>query len=78
MRVIYIITLHITPPEWRIIHSLKHSCKYHRLGKTKDVSASAGRGLAAQETTVLKPGGLSAVFGEREGKGEMYLWYPGS
>lgn len=60
------------------MHSLKHSCKYCRLGKTKDVLADADGGLAAQETTVLKPGGLSAVIGEREGKGEMYPWCPGS
>lgn len=69
VRIIYIITLYTTLPEWRIMHSLKHSCKYHRLGKTKDISAGADGGLAAQETTVLKPGRLCAVFGEREGKG---------
>lgn len=36
------------------MHSLKHSCKYPRLGRTKDVSASADGGLAAQGTTVLE------------------------
>lgn len=55
-----------------------NSCRHHSLGRTKDVSAGAEGGLAAQETTVLKAGGLSVVFGEREGKGEMYLRYPGS
>lgn len=78
MRVNYVITLHTTLPERKIMHSLNHSCSHHRLGRTKDVSAGAEGGLAAQEKTVLKTEGLSAVSGEREGKGEMYLWYPGS
>lgn len=52
------------------MHSLQHSCKHHRLGKTEDVSASVGGGLADRETSVWKPGGLTAVFGERVGKGE--------
>lgn len=54
------------------MRSLQHSCKYHRLRKMKDVSASVGGGLADQETSVWKPGGLTAVFGERVGKWEMY------
>lgn len=53
------------------MQSLQHSCKKQRFRKKEDVSASIGRGLADKETSVWKPGGLTAVFGQRVGKGEM-------
>lgn len=58
-------------PSGGFMHSLQHSCKYQWFRKKEDVSASVGGGLADKETSVWKPGGLTAVFVQRVGKGKM-------
>lgn len=71
VEVINVIAIYIAPPEWRIYALLATQLQTPEVGKAGDVSASVGGGLADRKTSVWKPEGLAAVFGERVGKGEM-------